>query len=35
MGYLCDTDEEYANAIMEVLSMDQSRRMEIAAAARR
>lgn len=33
-GYLCQSEEEYANAITEVLQMDQSRRMKIARAAR-
>ena len=35
VGYLCSTVEEYAQAIREVLSMDQVDRMHIAAAARR
>lgn len=35
VGFLCETEEEYARAIFEVLSMDQSKRMGIAAAARR
>ena len=33
-GYLCQSEEEYVNAITEVLQMDQSRRMKIARAAR-
>ncbi|KAL0031056.1 hypothetical protein WJX77_001677 [Trebouxia sp. C0004] len=33
-GYLCTTEEQYANAITEVLCMDQQDRLKIAAAAR-
>ena len=35
VGYLCSTLEEYAQAITEVLCMDQVDRLQIAAAARR
>ena len=35
VGYRCESDEEYAQAISEVLSMEQSRRLQIAAAGRR
>ncbi|CAL8469297.1 g8838 [Coccomyxa elongata] len=35
VGYLCENKEEYADAITQVLSMDQEKRMSIAAAARR
>ena len=36
VGYLCcSTEEEYAQAITEVLAMDQVDRLQIAAAARR
>lgn len=35
VGYLCESKEEYADAITQVLSMDQEKRMGIAAAARR
>ena len=35
VGYRCESDEEYAQAISDVLSMEQSRRLQIAAAARR
>ncbi len=35
VGYLCESKEEYAQAITEVLSMDQEKRMNIAATARR
>ena len=34
-GYLCSTEDQYADAITEVLVMDQERRLRIAAAARR
>ena len=33
-GYLCTSQEEYADAITEVLCMDQKHRLKIAAAAR-
>lgn len=33
-GYLCTTEEQYAEAITEVLCMDQQHRLKIAAAAR-
>lgn len=33
-GYLCQTGEQYADAITEILCMDQSERLKIAAAAR-
>jgi len=33
-GYLCTTEEQYADAITEVLCMDQQDRLKIAAAAR-
>jgi hypothetical protein len=35
LGYLCSTLEEYAQAITEVLCMDQVDRLQVAAAARR
>ena len=35
VGFRCESDEEYAQAISYVLSMEQSRRLQIAAAARR
>lgn len=35
VGFLCESVEDYARAITQVLSMDQNERMEIAAAARR
>ena len=35
VGYRCESDEEYAQAMSNVLSMEQSRRLQIAAAARR
>ena len=35
VGYLCESKEEYAQAITEVLSMDQEKRINIAATARR
>ena len=34
-GYLCTTEAEYAQAIAEVLAMDQVSRLRIAAAARK
>ncbi len=34
-GYLCSTEDQYADAITEVLIMDQERRLRVAAAARR
>ncbi len=33
-GYLCTSEEQYADAITEVLCMDQQDRLKIAAAAR-
>lgn len=33
-GYRCTTEEEFARALVEVLAMDQVRRLRIAAAAR-
>ncbi len=35
VGYLCESDGEFAHAIAQVLGMDQNARMVIAAAARR
>ena len=35
VGYRCNSDEEYARAISQVLSMEQNKRLQIAAAARR
>ena len=35
VGFRCESDEEYAHAINLVLSMEQSRRLQMAAAARR
>lgn len=35
VGYLCSTEEEYAQAITEVLAMDQIDRLQVAAAARK
>lgn len=35
VGYRCESDEEYAQAITDLLSMEQTRRLQIAAAARR
>ena len=35
VGYLCSSEEEYAQAITEVLAMDQVDRLQIASAARR
>ena len=34
-GYLCSTLQQYADAIIEVLGMEQLERMRVAAAARR
>jgi len=34
-GFLCASEEEYTDALIEVLGMDQRERMKIAAAARR
>ena len=34
-GYLCASEEEYCEALLEVLSMDQVDRLRVAAAARR
>ena len=35
VGFRCESDEEYAQAIILVLSMEQSHRLQMAAAARR
>ena len=35
VGFRCESDTEYAQAISYVLSMEQSMRLQIAAAARR
>ena len=35
VGFRCESDEEYAHAMNVVLSMEQSHRLQMAAAARR
>lgn len=35
VGFLCRTEQEYANAMQHLLAMPQEQRLEIAARARR